>query len=500
MIGYEFLLSRIPLRMPPLDWPAQVRPVTRIEQMPDLLAVPRHVAPEDGASILDHVLFALKHERTRLAVLHEALKLVPADELQHALVAQRQGAYLRRAAFVWEKANGRALELPWNSTGGNYIDFFDPGRYYTGPQWERSQKYRVTFNGIGPYEFCPVVRRDDALERRGRAVLERLQTWVEDPRNAAILDRVMSWAYLSETRDSYAIENEAPSTDKEHAFLQAMEQLRDRRPVDEDYLVGLQNLVISSALRQERAFRHQQNWLQRGGRGALAVRYVPPPPDVVQPLMDGLMRMANTPGGDVPPLVKAALVSFGFVFVHPFMDGNGRLSRLLAHHSLSFQGALPLVGGNPAILPLSVAMKRHEAQYLATLEAFSKPARLLWDVTYLADSEFAFDFRSSPQVYAHWDGQAAAEFVTRCAEQALEESLVNETAFIQAYDHAFELIDRSFDLPNRTINLLIQWIQQNGGSLPQRRRNAYELVLLKPEQLQRIETIVSESFGATSDT
>lgn len=495
MIGYELLMSRIPLRMPALDRPAQVRPVTRIEQMPGLLAVPRHVAPSEGASILEHVLFALKHEGTRLAVLHEALKLVPAEALQQALAAQRHGAYLRRAAFVWEKANGRALDLPWRSTGGNYIDFFEPGSGYTGPQWERSQKFRVSFNGIGPYEFCPTVRRDDALERRGRAVLERMQTWASDPQNVAILDRVMGWAYLSETRDSYAIEKEAPSPDKERAFLRAMEQLRDRRPLDEDYLVGLQNLVISSTLQAEQAFRSRQNWLQRGGRGALAVRYLPPPPDAVPSLMDGLMRMANATGGDVPPLVKAALVSFGFVFVHPFMDGNGRLSRLLAHHSLSFQGALPLVAGNPAILPLSVAMKRHEVQYLATLESFSKPARQLWDVAWLADNEFAFDFRSSPQVYAHWDGQAAAEYVTRCAEQALEQALVNEGAFLKAYDLAYDRIDRAFDLPDRSINLLIQWIRHNGGKLSQRRRNAEELRPLKPEQLERIEAIVAESFG-----
>ncbi|MFT3817670.1 MAG: Fic family protein [Rubrivivax sp.] len=495
MIGYEHLLSRIPLRMPPLDRPAQVRPVTRIEHMPDLLAVPRHVAPAEGASILEHALFALKHEGTRLAVLYEALKLVPAEEMAQTLAAQRQGAYLRRAAFVWEKANGRELPLPWPSTGGNYIEFFEPGQHYTGPQWERSQKYRVNFNGIGPYGFCPVVRRDAALQRRGAAVLEQLETWVGNPRNMAVLDRVMSWAYLSETRDSYAIENEAPTPGKEHAFLRAMEQLRDRRPLAEDYLVGLQHLVITSAIKLEQAFRTGQNWLQRGGHGALAVRYVPPPPATVPSLMDGLMRMANTPGGDVPPLVKAALVSFGFVFVHPFMDGNGRLSRLLAHHSLAFQGALPLVSGNPAILPLSVAMKRHEGDYLATLESFSKPARQLWDVTYIADNDFALDFRSSPLIYAHWDGQAAAEFVTRSAEQALQQSLMDETAFVQAYDRAYERIDRDFDLPNRTINLLIQWIRHNGGRLPQRRRGAVELLLLKPEQLQRIEAIVAESFG-----
>ncbi len=278
MIGYQFLLSRIPMRMPPLTRPAQVRPVTRIEEMPDLLAVPRHVAPADDASILDHVLFALKHETIQLAILHEALKLVPGEELAQALAAQRTGAYLRKAAVVWEKANGKSLPLPWDSTGGNYVDFFDSDAYYTGSLWERSQKYRVNFNGIGPYEFCPVVKRDAALEQRGRDVLKRLRTWATAPANAGILDRVMSWAYLSETRDSYAIENETPTPDKERAFLQAMEHLRERTPLSEDYLVDLQNVVITSDIKLERAFRGRQNWLQRCGQGALAVRYVPPPP------------------------------------------------------------------------------------------------------------------------------------------------------------------------------------------------------------------------------
>lgn len=494
VIGYQYLLSRLAVRMPPLDRPAQVRPVTRIERMPDLLAVPRHVAPAEGAPVLEHVLFALKHEGTRLAILHEAMKRVPAEEMARALQTQRSGAYLRRAAFIWEKANGRALPLPWDSTGGNYVDFFEPARYYTGPQWERSRKYRVNFNGIGPYEFCPVVARNAALEQRGQAVLERLRTWSSNPQNLGVLDRVMNWAYLSETRDSYAIENETPAPDKERAFLQTMEQLRDQRPLSEQYLVDLQNLVITTAIKQEQTFRREQNWLQRGGHGALAVRYLPPPTEAVSTLMDGLMRMANAREGTVPPLVKAALVSFGFVFVHPFMDGNGRLSRLLAHHSLTFQGALPTVNGNPAILPLSVAMKRNEADYLAALESFSRPARQLWDVTYIAENEFAFDFRSSPLVYAHWNGEVAADFVTRCAEQALEQSLVDETAYLHAYDRAYAQIDREFDLPNRTINLLIQWIRQNDCRMPERRRNAPELLLLLPQQIEHIETIVADCF------
>lgn len=482
--------------MPPLTQPARIKPVTRVEAMPDLLAVPANVAPSEGAGVLEHVLFALKHETLHLAVLHEALKLVPGEELVRTLTGQRHGGYLRKAAFLWEKANGLELQLPWDSTGGNYLDMFDRETYHTGISWERSRKYRIAFNGIGPYAFCPVVRRDARVEQQGRQVLDGLRVWVANPDNAAIADRVMNWAYLSETRDSYAIEGEVPSADKQRTFLQAMTHLRDRTPLSEAYLVALQNAVITNDLGAETGFRGRQNWLQRGGHGALAVRYVPPPPEDVRPLMDGLMRMANA-RDDVPPLIKAALVSFGFVFIHPFFDGNGRLSRLLAHHSLYANDALPTIDGQPAILPLSVAMKRDEGGYLAALEAFSKPARQLWDVTALGDGEFAFDFRSSPMVYAHWAGERAAAFVTDCARSALEQSLIEEEAFIRAYDQAYERIDQAFDLPNRTINLLIQWIRHNDGRMPQRRMNAPELALLQPGQIARIEAIVAGCFRPT---
>lgn len=498
MIGYEFLLSKITRPMMPLKRPARIAPVTRIEPRVDSLAIPRNVAPAE-ADILSHVLFALKHEDINIPILHEALNLVPAEEMLDTLLAQPASAYIRQACFFWEKANNRPLPGDPGNLGGNYVDVFDPQAYYTGQVWERHQRYRVNFNGIGPYEYCPVVLRDDKLEAEGSEVLARLNSWVTDPLNARILDRVMGWAYLSETRDSYAIENETPSPDKEKAFLQAMEHLRDKTPLSEEYLVQLQNTVISSPLAHEQQFRTHQNWLQRGGHGALSVRYVPPPSDSMLHLMEGFMRMANAED-EVPALVKAALVSFGFVYIHPFIDGNGRLSRLLAHHCLNLKGVLPDVNGHPAILPLSIAMRKNERQYLETLESFSKPARALWDVIAISDSDFTFDFRSTPLIYAHWAGQQAATFVMDCAKTALEQSLVEETAFLLSYDKAFDLINKTYELPDRSINLLIQWIRQNHGKMPERRKNAQELVSLKGEQLADIERIIAAAFGLEAKT
>lgn len=493
VIGYEFLLEQIPLRMPPLASPARVTSVTRIEASATQLSVPRHVAPRNGASVLEHALFALKHEAMQLAILHESLKLVPIAEMSRALANQPTSANLRRAAFIWEKSNDTEIPLPGSTTGGNYVDMFDAEAYYTGETWERNARLRVNFNGIGPYSYCPVVRRDAALESEGARVLEELKLWATNPANEHYLERVMNWAYLSETRDSWAIENEVPSPPKERAFLYALEQLKDRDPLTEDYLVGLQNMLISEPRAAEQQFRDHQNWLQRGGHGAASVRYVPPPFGPMLEMMDGLMKMANSTH-PLPPFIKAALVSFSFVFMHPFMDGNGRLSRLLAHHSLNYGGVLPDVRGNPAILPLSVAMKKDENGYLAALEAFSKPARALWDVVYVDGSDFHFDFRSSHMVYASWSGDHAAKFLTQCARAALENSLLDEANYIVAYDQSFEKIDKIFELPNRTVNLLIQWIQQNNCKIPERRRNAQELFALKPEQIDRIEEIVAEFF------
>jgi hypothetical protein len=493
MIGYEFLLSKIDIPMMPLLQPARIKPVTRVASMPEILAIPRNVAPDDD-SILTHVLFALRYETIQIPILERALRLVAAADLLASLSRQPKSGYLRRAAYFWEKANSQALQLPTDTTGGNYLEIFDPATYYTGQIWERSQKYRVVFNGIGPYEYCPVVKRDAGLEQAGAKVLGQLHDWASDPKNASLLDRVMSWAYLSETRDTYAIEKETPSPDKEQSFLHAMTHLRDKTPLTEDYLIQLQNMVVSNPMKAEFQFRTTQNWLQRGGRGSAGVRYVPPDPHSMMTLMDGFMRMANATD-DVPPLVKSALVSFGFVFIHPFMDGNGRISRLLAHHTLHLKGVLPDANGNPAILPLSVAMKNNEKEYLNTLEAFSLPARQLWNVMHISDSDYAFDFKSSPLIYAHWSGQKAAEFVTACASEALAQALIDEAVYLQAYDQAFEQIDRSFDLPNKTINLLIQWIQQNSGRMPERRKNAPELILLKPGQLEAIEAIVAKAFG-----
>jgi len=72
--------------------------------------------------------------------------------------------------------------------------------------------------------------------------------------------------------------------------------------------------------------------------------------------------------GRVPPVVHAAVVSYGFVFLHPFLDGNGRIHRFLIHNILARRGFTP----PGAIFPVSAAMLNRPKEYDESLEAFSR--------------------------------------------------------------------------------------------------------------------------------
>lgn len=108
-------------------------------------------------------------------------------------------------------------------------------------------------------------------------------------------------------------------------------------------------------------FRRSQNWI--GGTRPADARHVPPPPEMVGQLMGDLERFAQDDERRLPALIKAALVHVQFETIHPFLDGNGRLGRLLITLLLCSDGVL-----TQPILYLSLHFKRHRALYYDLLQ------------------------------------------------------------------------------------------------------------------------------------
>jgi Fic family protein len=119
--------------------------------------------------------------------------------------------------------------------------------------------------------------------------------------------------------------------------------------------------VRGAAGKQPGEIRTSQNWI--GGTRPGNARFVPPPPDVVAAALSDLEDWIH--GNDaLPPLVRAGLAHVQFETIHPFLDGNGRIGRLLISLLVENWGLLP-----SPLLYLSLAFKRHQEEYYRCLAA-----------------------------------------------------------------------------------------------------------------------------------
>jgi hypothetical protein len=455
-LGYDFLATALDTRAFPIERPAQVGPVTRVTDRNDVLLVPQWVAP-DTDEPMQHLLFALKHEGLNMQAAMLALKRMPAQAIGEAFMRAPSSRYCRMACFLWEQANGRPLDgLP--AAIGGYEKLFDEDAFIT-DRIQRHARWRIDFNGLGTPDGCLTVRKTPAIKALlAQDTLTQAAEFIASV-DKALLDRAVHWAYLSETDSSYAIERETPSPGKAEAFASLLARAHDPQDISEDYLVALQNLAVSNPLDRAAAFRGQQNRLRNDLRGALGITYLPPPPDQLLGVMAQVMSLCNDRRSQVDPLVRGSLASFSFVFAHPFMDGNGRLSRFLFHKVACADPRL----ASGLVLPISVAMKRNEGEYLAALQSFSKPARALWDVTAIADNEFEQHFRGESEIYRFWDATACVEFGLKMAREALEHDLLQEMTILNRYDVVYRAVNDAVDMNNNDMVSLVRAIAQHGA-------------------------------------
>jgi Fic family protein len=151
------------------------------------------------------------------------------------------------------------------------------------------------------------------------------------------------------------------------AFNYAREQLRSPTglPVSLRLLTESHRVLMTGvrgATKQPRAVRTTQNWI--GGSRPGNASFVPPPAQEVGPALSALERYIHQPEHALPPLVRVALVHAQFETIHPFLDGNGRIGRLLIAMLLEEWKLMP-----EPLLYVSGYLKRHQRMYYDRLSA-----------------------------------------------------------------------------------------------------------------------------------
>ena len=151
------------------------------------------------------------------------------------------------------------------------------------------------------------------------------------------------------------------------AFRWVQVQLRDPQglPVSVRMLCEAHRLLLDGvrgAGKQPGELRRSQNWI--GGTRPGNAAFVPPPPQEVADLLANLDRFVHTYDADLPPMVRVALIHAQFETIHPFLDGNGRIGRLLIAALFEHWGLL----AEPLVY-LSGYLKQHQAEYYRRLSA-----------------------------------------------------------------------------------------------------------------------------------
>jgi Fic family protein len=304
-----------------------------------------------------------------------------------------------------------------------------------------------------------------------------------------VLRRAVHYLFTKETKSSFAIEGEKPSSERTERFVRALTHAPEFDTSSKAAFVELQNAIVDARYAQK-DWRTGQNYVSETGPNYVElVHFVCPKPGDVGSLMDGWMRMvARVEKDRVDAVCTAVLTGFGFVFVHPFEDGNGRIHRFLLHHSLAKLGYTP----QGIVFPISAVMLRNLAKYDKALTAFSGKIGPLIEYR-IDEAQRMTVLNETRNLYQYFDATAQAEYLYECVAETIEKDLREEIGFIQRHDRALDETKEIVDMPDKRASLLVRLIMQNKGRLAQNKRNLFSEVT--DEELVKIEKAIGAAAG-----
>ncbi len=446
----------------------------------------RVVSPQHDPGDADtaHLEFAIKHEGVNLEVLNAYFAARGTEvegELTQLIQSTPTGIFARRLWWLYEWFSGRRLPLP-DLTMGNYQPLLEPNEYVT-IEGTRSRRHRLVDNLLGVRDFCPTVRRTDALKaREGKqlsgAVSQLVKSYSEDA-----IRRAVNYLYTRETKSSFEIEHERPDDKRTDRYMALLRSAAKIPQLNEAELVRIQNETVDPRF-AEGSFRTEQNYVGESIGLREKIHYLPPRPQELRSLMLGwLTTSTRLAQAELDPVVHAGLLSFAFVFLHPFLDGNGRMHRLLIHHVLSRRGFTP----HELIFPVSAVIVRKKREYDDCLEAFSTAVMSLVDYDMDEEGRVTIGEDTSP-LYRFPDLTQMVEALYGWVADTIQTDFRNELDFVVEFQKVGDELRRIVDLPDRLLRLFVRVAVHNGGRISASKRAKFDK--LTDEELQAMEDVI----------
>lgn len=480
LVGYGAVIDSLNLAVP---LPAQLAVISekhRQYHTPEwLVYTPRHT-PQD--SLYGHMTFALKYEGINLLFFKKLFDIIDKTAIESMVIKEPLSQYSRKIWFLYEWLLQKDLDIP-DLKEGNYVPLVDEKLQYATIKGINSNRHRILNNLPGTIDFCPLITKTSKLENFIKEDLSGKTTKVISGVHREILLRTSAFLLLKDSKASFSIEGEVPSHTRANRWGKVIGQA-GTKPLSQEELVRLQQIVIENNRFVKMGLRTEGGFVGEHDRSSgepipdhLSARW-----QDLEILINGLLKTSILlEKSKFNPVLSASIIAFGFVFIHPFIDGNGRIHRYLIHHLLATSGFTP----QGIIFPVSAAILERIDDYRKVLESYSQPILDFIEWKETADHNVEI-LNETIDYYRYFDATLQSEFLFECVDRTIDNIIPNEVAYLQKYDEMKGWLDNTFEMPDKMIAMLIRFLEQNNGLLSKRAQDK-EFKDLTSNEIKKIE-------------
>lgn len=479
IVGYAAVIDTLELPVPIPHTIAMISEKNRkYETEGWKVFTPKH-KPEE--SLYKQLVFALKYEGVNLLAFKMLFEKLSKEEILDLVQIEPTGMYSRKIWFLYEWLLNERLPIP-DLTIKDAVPLLDEDMQYA-IKGTSSTRHRIINNLPGTNQFCPLIHKTEKLEQYITSGLAAHSDKFLQGIRKDILQRASAFLLLKDSKASFTIEGESPKSKRAARWGQAIGQA-GMQDLSKEELIRLQQLVIENPRFVDMGFRTKGGFVGEHDRttGEPIPDHVSAKWQDLDTLMTGLIRTNELLlKHDFDAVLAASLVAFGFVFIHPFEDGNGRIHRYLIHHVL----AKKKFAQQGIIFPVSASILDHINDYRKVLEEYSHPLLeyIEWKETPDHNVEVIND---TLDYYRYFDATAQAEFLYACVRDTIENIIPAEVHYLTQYDSFKNYLEEEFEMPDKMVAMAVHSLAQNNGQLSKRAREK-EFKALSEQEVIEIE-------------
>jgi hypothetical protein len=488
LVGYGAIIDSLKLPVPlPLRLALISEKRRQYRTTEWIVFTPRH-NPKD--TLYGHLVFSLKYEGINLLFFKKLFEMVEEPVIKSLVQNEPLGQYSRRIWFLYEWLMQKKISIP-DLEEGNYVPLVNEALQYAINNGTNSNRHRIRNNLPGTVNFCPLISKTDRLEKYIEEDLSKKMFELVSGIHKDVLHRTSSFLLLKDSKASFNIEGETPSNTRASRWGRAIGQA-GTGPLSMEELLRVQQIVIES----KRFIK--MGWRKAGGFVGEHDRNTGEPiPEHISARWQDLVILINglldtdsmLEAIKFQPVLTAAKIAFGFVFIHPFIDGNGRIHRYIIHHILTRLKFAP----QGFVFPVSAAILERIGDYRKILELYSQPILdfIDWRAT---DDNNVEVLNETIDYYRYFDATPQAEFLFDCVDYTINNIIPDEVTYLLNYDSMKAWLDDKFEMPDKMVALLIRVLGLNHGKLSYRARKK-EFNSLSDQEIEQIEQKFNTEFG-----